>query len=227
MIHLYANGYTNESAANFSLSLTSPSIVYEQEKIALLKEKVALAGDAMEKALLPRDYIYDKIFQFSEDQYEEMEDLIVEDKKKAFRLKQIEEEGNDPMETGQVYGTPHQLASLYGSKTGDQVLDVPQGYDEKSQDGPGRPKKYQSRIGTDDSAFGRDPYGKKAMNAAATDEEDRLKVQYKSGSPLALEGSIGEYLRNKEMLTKLGSRPTKMFKEPDLLSEDQILPDLQ
>ena len=27
---------------------------------------------------------------------------------------QIEAEGNDPVETGKSYGTPHDLASLYG-----------------------------------------------------------------------------------------------------------------
>ena len=29
-------------------------------------------------------------------------------------MAQIEAEGNDPVETGKSYGTPHDLASLYG-----------------------------------------------------------------------------------------------------------------
>ena len=33
----------------------------------------------MENKILPRDFIYDKIFHFSEDQYSEMEDMIIED----------------------------------------------------------------------------------------------------------------------------------------------------
>jgi hypothetical protein len=223
LVHLYAHGYTNESAANFTLSLTNPSIIYEQERIALFKEKVALAKDAMDGNLLPKDFIYDKIFQFSEDQYAEMEDLIVEDKKKAFRLKQIEEEGNDPAETNQVFGTPHQLASLYGGK-GDSPLDLPTGYDEKDvQDGPGRPKKYQSKIGTDASAFGRDALGKKDMKKGMS-PEDSLKVQYKGG-PLVYETSMAEYVRNKAMLDAMG-RKTNLFKGPSLLSEDNIKSDL-
>ena len=225
LIHLYAHGYTNESAANFTLSLTNPSIILEQERIALFKEKVELAKSAMEGNLLPKDYIYDKIFQFSEDQYAELEDLIVEDKKKGFRLKQIEEEGNDPAETQQVFGTPHQLASLYGGKM-DGSVDVPKNYDEESQDGPGRPKKYQSKIGTDASAFGRDPIGKKDMkNKDDQGEEDKLKVQYK-GSYINYESTMGEYAKNKKMLDKLG-RKTKLFDGPNLLSEDNIKTDLQ
>ena len=225
LIHLYAHGYTNESAANFTLSLTNPSIIYEQERIALFKEKVELAKNAMEGNLLPKDYIYDKIFQFSEDQYAELEDMIVEDKKKGFRLKQIEEEGNDPAETQQVFGTPHQLASLYGGKM-DGSVDVPKNYDEESQDGPGRPKKYQSKIGTDASAFGRDPLGKNDMKKKDDQgENDKLKVQYK-GSYINYESAMGEYAKNKKMLDKLG-RKTKLFDGPSLLSEDNIKTDLQ
>ena len=224
LVHLYANGYTNESAANFSLSLTNPSIIYEQERVALFKEKVALAKDAMDGNLLPKDFIYDKIFQFSEDQYAEMEDMIVEDKKKAFRLKQIEEEGNDPSETSQVFGTPHQLASLYGGK-GDSPVDIPVGYDEDRLDGPGRPKKYQSKIGTDASVFGRDAIGKKGMKDGQGKSEDSLKVMYKGG-PLTYESTQIELAKHKSTLEKMG-RSTKLYDSPSLLSEDNIKQDLK
>jgi hypothetical protein len=221
LVHLYAHGYTNESAANFTLSLTNPSIIYEQERIALFKEKVEVAKSAMEGNLLPKDFIYDKIFQFSEDQYSEMEDLIAEDKKKAFRLKQIEEEGNDPAETGQVFGTPHQLASLYGGR-GDGPVDIPTGYDEE-QEPVGRPKKYQSKIGTDASAFGRDPIGQNDLKSKGS-PEDKLRVQYKGGA-MAYENAMSEYMRNKEMLDGMG-RKTKLFDGPSLLNESNIKGDL-
>jgi hypothetical protein len=68
----------------------------------------------MEAKLLPTDWIYDNIFHFSQDQYDEYRDLLAEDQKRAFRLTQIAAEGNDPVETGKSYGTPHDLASLYG-----------------------------------------------------------------------------------------------------------------
>jgi hypothetical protein len=222
LVHLYAHGYTNESAANFSLSLTNPSIIYDQERIALFKEKIDLAKQAMEGNLLPRDFIYDKIFHFSEDQYAELEDMIVEDKKRQFRYAQIQEEGNDPAESGQAYGTPHQIASLYGGKE-DSVLNVPQGYDEKK---PGRPKSVTSIIGTDNSRFGRDPIGQAAYSKNAETGEDSMDVNYKGGSPLALESTMTEFLKNQTMLTglsrKFGSRKTKLFEESDLLSEDNI-----
>jgi hypothetical protein len=222
LIHLYAHGYTNESAANFSLSLTNPSIIYDQERIALFKEKIDLAKQAMEGSLLPKDFIYDKIFHFSEDQYAELEDMIIEDKKREFRYAQIREEGNDPAESGQAYGTPHQIASLYGGKE-DSMLNVPYGYDEKK---PGRPKSVTSIIGTDNSRFGRDPIGQAAYSKNAERGEDDMKPNYKGGSPLALEGTMAEYLKNKSALnamTKKHTRKVNLFEQPDLLSEDNII----
>jgi hypothetical protein len=230
LIHLYAHGYTNESAANFTISLTNPSIIYDQERVALFKEKIDLAKQAMEGQLLPRDYIYDKVFHFSEDQYLELEDMILEDQKRAFRYKQIAEEGNDPAETGQAFGTPHQLASLYGGK-GDMSLDVPTGYDEnkpeKEYESPGRPQKYKSKRGTDASPFGRDGMGVYDLKSNAETGEDKLKPEYRGG-PLALESTMAELLKNKQMLDKIASksqRKVKLFESTDLLDESNILQD--
>jgi hypothetical protein len=223
LVHLYAHGYTNEGAANFTLSLTNPSIIYDQERLALFKEKVELAQTAMESSILPRDFIYDKIFHFSEDQYAELEDMIVEDKKRTFRYEQIKEEGNDPAESGQAYGTPHQIASLYGGKE-TSVLNVPDGYDEKKM---GRPKSVTSIIGTDKSAFGRDPIGTSELTGRKDSAEDKSGVNYKGGNPLALENSMGAYLQNKKMLDglfkKQSSRKVNLFEQPNLMSEDNII----
>jgi len=163
IVHLYAQGYENEQMTNFELRLTTPSIIYDQERIALMKEKVDLAAQIMENKLLPTDWIYDNIFHFSEDEYEEYRDLIVQDQKRRFRMTQIESEGNDPLTTGRSYGTPHDLASLYGKGRmyTEPESDVPAGYDEKEI--LGRPKEKVSNINTQDNAFGRDRLGRKDM----------------------------------------------------------------
>jgi hypothetical protein len=133
-IHLYTQGYTDEQLANFELSLTTPSIIYDQERVALMKEKVDLAASIMENKLLPTDWIYDNVFRFSESEYSEYRDLTREDAKRAFRLNQIEAEGNDPVETGKSYGTPHDLASLYGQgRVDSDPANLPDGYDEKKR----------------------------------------------------------------------------------------------
>jgi len=114
LVHLYTQGYRDEQLANFDLSLTTPSIIYDQERVALMKEKMDLAAQMTDTNLFPTDFIYDHLFHLSEDQYDDFRDLIREDAKRKFRIDQIEAEGNDPVETGKSYGTPHDLASLYG-----------------------------------------------------------------------------------------------------------------
>jgi hypothetical protein len=159
LVHLYTQGYDGASLTNFELSLTTPSVVYEQEKIALWKEKVDLAKSIQDTNLLPSDFIYDNIFQFSEDQYDEFRDLVLEDKKRTFRIGQIENEGNDPAKTGKSYGTPHDLASLYGKGRAGMEIDgpIPPGYDEKRP--VGRPEEKVSIIGTQKDPLGKDRLG--------------------------------------------------------------------
>ena len=221
LVHLYSQGYDGESLTNFDLSLTTPSIIYDQERVNLMKEKVELASTIMENSLLPTEWIYDNLFHFSEDQYDEYRDLIIEDKKRKFRLTQIESEGNDPDESGQVYGTPSQLATAYGKGRGDGA--VPTGYNEKDPNEPvhlvGRPKASASNIDRQDNPFGKDRIGTKTYSTAGVDQEDSLaKTQWKGGSPLALE----TFLKNKGMFDKIPvNRRTNLF-ETNLLDENNI-----
>lgn len=215
LVHLYAQGYKDEQLVNFEISLTTPSIIYDQERIALMKEKVELASQIMEAGLLPTDWIYDNIFHFSEDEYEEYRSQILEDKKRKFRQEQIEGEGNDPLETGKSYGTPHDLASLYGRGRYDDAS-VPDGYDEKAD--LGRPQEKATNRNTQDDNFGRDRLGVAGM-----------KDDYNNparGQGLSEVNSV--FLKNRSLIETLGK---KMVFENDkrkesLLDESRIVNNL-
>jgi hypothetical protein len=213
LVHLYTQGYRNENLTNFELSLTTPSIIYDQERIALMKEKVDLARSIMETKLLPTDWLYDNIFHLSEDQFDEYRALIAEDQKRAFRFKQIENEGNDPIESGKSYGTPHDLATLYG--TGRNGMGVPDGYD---KDAPlGRPEEKASNINTQGNAFGKDRLGKRDMKTDDT-ESSSIKPNYKGGSPLAMESAK----KNSKLLESLDKKLVYKKDDSSLLDESQI-----
>jgi hypothetical protein len=198
LVHLYTQGYDGEQLTNFELKLTTPSIIAEQEKIALLTQKVELAKQMLDTKIIPTDWIYDNVFEFSQDQYDEYRELIIQDQKRAFRNQQISEEGNDPVETGRSYGTPHDLASLYGRERY-QDNSLPDGYDEKKE--LGRPEKTSTNINTQDNAFGRDRLGRKDMKV--DDTEVSIRTNFKGGSPLALENSKIELAKNKTLLEGL------------------------
>jgi hypothetical protein len=223
LVHLYSQGYRDEALTNFELSMQTPSIIFEQEKIELMKSKTELATSLLENNLLPTDWIYDNIFHLSEDQYEEYRDLNREDAKRKFRLAQIEAEGNDPVETGKSYGTPHDLASLYGKgRMYSDPGNVPDGYDQDSE--LGRPKDSISSIGKQDSNFGKDRLGVKRMkDTDKNDSRDSRTDTNKSG--LALENAQVSYLKNKDIFKKMNEKVLIFEQDKDnttLLDENQL-----
>ena len=221
LVHLYSQGYTGEELTNFELDLTTPSIIYDQEKIALLTQKVDLAQKILESKILPTDWVYDNIFHLSQDQYDEYRDLLAEDQKRAFRYNQIAEEGNDPKVTGRSYGTPHDLASLYGKgRMYSEPENVPVGYGDDLE--LGRPEEKSTNRNTQDDNFGKDRLGARGMKKD-DNESDSIRPQYKGGSPLALEAKQ-VYLKNKTLIEGMTKNIVFNDNKPkeSLLDESQI-----
>ena len=230
LVHLYAQGYDGGSLTNFELSLTTPSIIYDQERIALMKEKVELAGNMIEQKLMPTDWIYDNIFHFSEDQYQEYRDLIIEDQKRRFRENQIESEGNDPAESGEAYGTPHSLASLYGAGRYPGSKGVPSGYAVGDKNYPetvldqGRPTESPSDYGQQDSNLGKDVTGSQRMKSS-NQAEDRpgLNETKKSKKKDDNLSTRAIYAQNENSLKKMFPKSqVNLFEKENLLDEEQI-----
>jgi len=218
LVHLYTQGFNDEQLVDFELELTIPSIVYDQEKIELYKAKVDLSNSILDKNLLSSEWIYQNIFKLSPNEYNKQKDLVIEDAMQAFRVSQIENEGNDPVESGISYGTPHDLAGLYSTKRDKHFKDIPTGYDE---DEPGRPKEKENNYGTDRSNFGRDPLGQKGLTADKIDNyQDGNKVR-----PLALEANKAIFSRNKKSLQILCNKKQILKEEEEngMLSEKNII----
>ena len=116
-------------------------------------------------------------------------------------MAQIESEGNDPITTGRSYGTPHDLASLYGKgRMESDPGNVPDGYNEKKP--LGRPEEKASNINTQDNAFGRDRLGRKDMK---NDDQPGLKENAKIA-----------YSKNISLLESLGKRTESLLDESQI-----------
>lgn len=220
LVHLYTQGFSGESLTNFEIKLTTPSIIFEQEKVALLKEKVDLATQMKDSKLFSTDYIYENIFDLSEDSYMEMRDLMVEDEKRKFRRAQIEAEGNDPASSGMTYGTPHDLASMYGRRSvatpkGGEQANLPAGYSEWGQPGQegGRPKEKASVYGTTAGLGGRDPLGQHGMKGGFPSDADNVNENTIAKTILA---------KNEDLLKKIVFTKDNGKDKEGLLNEDQI-----
>ena len=223
LVHLYTQGYTDESLTNFEITLTTPSIIFEQEKVELLKSKAELSQALLDQKLVPTDWIYDNIYNLSEDQYDEYRDLAREDAKRNFRLNQIEEEGNDPIETGKSYGTPHDLASLYGKgRSYSDPGNVPDGYNKDSE--LGRPQDSIVKTNTQDGNFGKDRLGVKRMKDTDKNDANNSKTDTNRNA-LTLETAQSVYLQNKDMFKKIPKKRL-VFEEDQkgeaLLDEKQL-----
>lgn len=219
LIHLYVQGYEDADLVNFKLGLNNPSIIYEQEKIALLKEKVDLAASITEKKLFSSDWIGDKLFQMSEDQLNEQRELIVEDVKRTFRYNQIENEGNDPAMSGESFGTPHDLATVY-NRNAKKEQEVPDGYDEKEKNPVGRPKEKASIYKTDDSSFGRDPLGAKGMKDINASKDSLTYKNRPNAFALESMKGLADIKKKKVVLFEQKTPEPGLLDEKNILNED-------
>ena len=174
VVHLYSQGYTDEDLVNFELKLASPSTMYEQEKIELFGQKVSLARDMIQDKILPYEWVYDNIFNFSDKQKVEIENQIIEDQKQKFRHSQIEMEGNDPMSSGESIGTPSDMAAVGigaddtatppDTAAGSIFDPFDSGEDERPEDEQGGRPQEMNKPFKDSGARGRDPLGKQTKN---------------------------------------------------------------
>ena len=165
IVHLYSQGYTDEDLVNFELNLTNPSKIYEEEKIELWNSKQSLGQSMIDSKMASTEWVYDNVFKFTEEQKKKMRLELIADQKRKFRWDQIEQEGNDPVQSGQAMGT--QGAMMGGTDDmGDIGGDVPPegGDGEEPNIGRtgkeigGRPKE-GGKYGKDSGARGRDPLG--------------------------------------------------------------------
>jgi hypothetical protein len=224
IVHLYAQGYEGEDLVGFELELTAPSIIYDQQKVALMTEKMTLATSMKDSKLVSDKYIYEYIFNMSEDQWLQQRNDIVEDLKLRFRQNQIEQEGNDPAITGVSFGTPHDLASMHMSSD-----------DVEEKDLGGRPKE-GIKSGQHKNAFGWDPTGRKELKQAFDPENQKSTFtpdarRDRTVRPISTENhDILKHLKSKNKTSKMLFESLKSNKidndandKGTLLDENNIL----
>ena len=188
-------------------------MIHEQEKLELLTQKQEIASALMENRLMSREWIYNNIFEFNENDKKEMFEQLVEDQKQAFRFEQIVTEGNDPAVTGEKdmeMGGTSGMGAGGGGYTGGMFGESDWGGSEK-----GRLKKDVN------------PHGAKSKDqkdATAYHRDRQGKREFKGKSPLAT--SKGSTLVKREgLLKQLQKKFGKNVTDQSILNEDVILND--
>ena len=228
IVHLYSQGYKDSDLINFSLELTNPSTIYEQEKIELWSSKMSLASSMIQDNLMSTEWIYEHIFELDEEQKQQMRKDVIEDQKRQFRYEQIKMEGNDPVKTSQSFGTPHDLAVLQmkGQENlgqGEPGAGAP-GAPEEGFENAGRPKE-PNKYGQDSGARGRDPLGAKDQhkfknvgNPLSTEQIDGIIKKMPKIKTKSVISETMTHLSNKHSLVKSEEEDKKTF-----LDEEKLL----
>ena len=161
VIHLYSQGYRDESLVDFTLELTNPSTIFEKEKIDVWKSKVEVSKDMQENKFFSKKWIYENVFSLTDQDMIELQKQLIDDAKGTYRFKQIEEEPS---------------ADVGGAETKSAT---PPKLSERDQTGRKDASKYP---------FGEDPLGTLENNRRS---DLSVTHKYKNKSPLSLESLRG------------------------------------
>jgi hypothetical protein len=240
IIHLYVQGFRNEELVNFEIEMTSPSVVYEQEKINLWTQKIALANNILLSKFMSREWIYHNILEISTEdakqEYERMLDdakymgeLALAEQQAAMPMPPAGEEGAPPPPDGAPAQEPPPEGDPNAPAGGEQgaeaqVNDVdqllanfqaPEEESELDEAKLGRPRE-PVKYGTDRHPRGRDPLG------------HRLNANVLKGTlrPLRKQPNKSPFSRKQTKVKKLVKELSGMTfppPVPTLLSEDNII----
>ena len=129
MIHLYAHGFDGEELLNFSLSLSNPSSLAQQQKLGLIEQKFSIAGSAPE-GMVSKTWIYQNIFGFNKDTIEQIHNDLIREKLEGMEVENAgaeggEEGGDDAGGGGDLFaGDQPQGQVIDGGNQSDLIIPV-------------------------------------------------------------------------------------------------------
>lgn len=235
IIHLYVQGFTDEDLIDFELEMSSPSVIFEQEKLNLWKEKIQLAKDITDSKYLSRDWVYHNVLNVSLDDAKDEKKKVEEDLVMVAKMDAAAQQAAQPTQPGAPEGQPPEgapeqpesqppegepepeqldsvdavLASLENIEDEESELS-----DEELEEAKmGRPRT-GAAYGQDSHPRGRDPLGHKENMDALKGRIQRRKPTRKS--PLSLENS-----EISNLIKQLNTQ--KNTKTPSILNEENIL----
>ena len=209
VIHLYSQGYRDESLVDFTLELTNPSTIFEKEKIDVWKSKVEVSKDMQENKFFSKKWIYENVFGLSDQDMIDLQKQLIDDAKGNYRFKQIEEEGNDPAikflqssdkgegdtegDTGSAAADTEASDTMPPTDTSAEKSPTEEKPTGKESTPSGSPPKLAERDQTGRKDASKYPYGEDPLGGLENNRKSDLSIthKYKNKSPLSLESLKG------------------------------------
>lgn len=182
IVHLYSQGYTDAKLVDFSLQLTNPSTIFEEERIRIFGEKLNTARDMVDAKFFSKEWIYNNIFSLSEEEQEKVRASFVDDAKEFYRLEAIQNEGTDPADPNAATDSEEGDEETWGFGKFENMTDEEKArVKEREKEEKKRRNADKKYDHPDDRPMGRDPLGR---------DERKVSGRSWSESPLKLESDL-------------------------------------
>lgn len=238
IIHLYVQGFTDEELIDFELEMSSPSVIFEQEKLNLWKEKIQLAKDITDSKYLSRDWVYHNVLNISNDEAADEKQKVEQDLVMVAKMDAAAQQASQPQQPEVAPGaeTPEApttggeeapaeeeqldsvdavLASLEDVETEEESELADEELEEAKM---GRPRTGMS-YGQDSHPRGRDPLGHKENMDALKGRIQRRKPSRKSA--LSLENHEISNLIKQLNAAKSTVNTTNILNENNILDDTE------
>ena len=98
-VHLFANGFDGEDLIDFTLKLSNPSTIAQQQKLELFRTKFEIAGQSPE-GMLSRDYLRKRVLGLTNEEIGIIEKQKEEDKIRDLQVEALTLSGEDTAVSG-------------------------------------------------------------------------------------------------------------------------------
>lgn len=195
IIHLYAHGFDDEDLQNFTLRLSNPSTVAQQQKLELWRAKFEIAGSSPE-GMGSKEFIRREIWGLNEEQIEQLDDQRLKEKKIDAL---VEAAGTPGGETDAALADTDGAADdLFG---GDEPEPADAGDDVPPEENAGETPEEEKDGGRGLLTGGDDP---------ADDEDFALKLRGVRDKPVSVRSELDRTLYNRSRRRTHGPSKTHM-----------------
>ena len=104
-VHLYACGFDGDDLIDFTLKLSNPSTIAQQQKLELFRTKFEIAGNSPE-GMLSRDYLRKRVLGLTNEEIEMIEKQKEEDKLRDLEVEAITLPGGEEAAGGDLGAAP-------------------------------------------------------------------------------------------------------------------------
>ena len=213
IIHLYSNGFDSEELQNFTLHLSNPSTVAQQQKLELWRAKFEIAGSIPE-GMGSKEFARKKIWGLTDEEIEEIDDQRYKEKIVDQEIEAAKPGGGE--EGGSEEGGEEESTDLFGSEEGGKEEEK-----EGGKEGGGEPGDLFSG---DDPADLTGPSTELLMTGDVPDDFE-IPLYEKDDAPVKPKSQLDKSLYNRSRHRNAGRSKTHMPKfagKEGMLSYDTL-----